>query len=59
MISFIPFEGSGALIRLLDETFAGRECSPPPKHIEAVAALTFIPLSQVSSRAKRSPKVMA
>jgi uncharacterized protein involved in tolerance to divalent cations len=44
MISFVPLETSPALLRLLDETFAEREtASSPPKHTDAVAALSFVP----------------
>ncbi len=55
MISFIPFEGNAALIKLLEDTFADRETTPsPPEHIDAMAALMFVPLSEVPSRTKRS-----
>jgi hypothetical protein len=55
MISFIPMEGNGALIKLLESTFAGREAgSPPPKPIDAVAALTFVPFSEIASRTNKS-----
>ncbi len=55
MISFIPFEGNAALIKLLEDTFADRETtSSPPEHIGAMAALTFVPSSEVASRTKRS-----
>src|ERR1700694_6112550 len=37
MISFVPLDASPALLRLLDETFAGREtASSLPKHTDAV-----------------------
>ena len=44
MISFLPMEGNGALIKLLDHAFAPRAAgAPPPRHVDAVAALTFAP----------------
>jgi hypothetical protein len=44
MISFLPMEGNGALIKLLDHAFAPRAAgAPPPRHVDAVAALTFVP----------------
>jgi hypothetical protein len=47
MISFIPMEGNATPIKLLEGTFAGREASsPPPKPVDAVAALTFVPFSE-------------
>jgi hypothetical protein len=55
MISFISTESNGALIKLLEGTFAGREAgSPPPKPIDAVAALTFAPFKEIASRTKHS-----
>jgi len=55
MISFIRFEANQALVRLLDETFAEREtASSPPKHTEAMAALTFVPSSEIAFRTKKS-----
>jgi len=54
MISFLPMEGNAALIRLLDETFEGREKSAAPEHIDAMAALTFVPSSEIPNRTKRS-----
>jgi hypothetical protein len=51
LMSFIPFEGNAALIKILDDTFVDREkSSSPPEHIEAIAALTFVPLSEVNSQ---------
>ncbi|MDB5821763.1 MAG: hypothetical protein JWR21_467 [Herminiimonas sp.] len=50
MISFIPFEGSPALQALLEEAFDGRENAPTPAYKEAVAALTFVPSSQIPMR---------
>jgi hypothetical protein len=54
MVSFLPMEGSPALIRLLDETFEGREKAAAPKYIDAMAALTFVPSSEIPNRTKRS-----
>jgi hypothetical protein len=53
-ISFVPTEGNAALIKLIDDTFAGRETSAPPEHIDAMAALTLVPSSEIPSRTKRS-----
>ena len=50
MISFIPFEGSPALQALLEESFDGRETAPKPAYKDAVAALAFVPLSQIPER---------
>src|SRR5882757_2426083 len=50
MISFIPFEGSPALQALLEEAFDGRENAPTPAYKDAVAALTFIPSSEIAKR---------
>jgi hypothetical protein len=55
MISFIPMEGNAALIKLLESTFEGREAgSSPPTPLDAVAALTFVPFSEIPSRTKKS-----
>jgi hypothetical protein len=55
MISMIPMEGNSALIKLLDDTFAGREtANSPPKPVDAVAALTFVPENEIASRTRRS-----
>jgi hypothetical protein len=55
MISMIPIEGNSSLIKLLDDTFAGREtATSPPQPIDAVAALTFVPNSEIASRTRRS-----
>jgi hypothetical protein len=55
MISFIPMEGNAALIKLLEGTFAGRGAgAPPPKPVEAVAALTFVPFSEIPTRTRKS-----
>jgi hypothetical protein len=50
MISFIPFEGSPALMALLEEAFEGRETAPRPVNKDAVAALTFVPSREISKR---------
>ena len=55
MISCIPMDGNRALIKLLDDTFEGREtASSAPVHIDAMAALTFVASRDVPSRTKRS-----
>jgi uncharacterized protein involved in tolerance to divalent cations len=55
MISFVPLEASPALLKLLDETFAEREkASSPPKHTDAVAALMFVPSSEIPYRTNKS-----
>ena len=55
MISFIPMEGNAALIKLIEDTFAGREAvSSSPKPVDAVAATTFVPFSEIPSRTKKS-----
>ena len=55
MISMIPIEGNSSLIKLLDDTFAGREtATSPPQPVDAVAALTFVPNSEIASRTRRS-----
>jgi hypothetical protein len=41
-------------IKLIDDTLAGRETSAPLEHIDAMAALTFVPPSEIPSRTKRS-----
>src|SRR5260221_2865678 len=48
MISFTPFEGNPALQALLEQAFDGRENAPKPKYKDAVAALTFIPSSEIA-----------
>src|ERR1700674_5579681 len=49
MISFIPMEGNAALIKLLEGTFEGREAgSSRPKPVDAVAALKFVPSSEIT-----------
>ena len=50
MISFTPFEGSPALQALLEEAFEGREKAPKPAYKNAIAALTFVPLSEIPKR---------
>jgi uncharacterized protein involved in tolerance to divalent cations len=63
MISFVPLEASPALLRLLDDTFAEREtASSPPKHTDSVAALSFVPSSEIPYRTNKSldlPKPIA
>ena len=55
MISFIRMEGNASLIKLLEGTFAGRGAgAPPPKPVEAVAALTFVPFSEIPTRTRKS-----
>jgi hypothetical protein len=50
MISFSPFEGSLAFQALLEEAFEGRENAPTPAYKDAVAALNFVPSSQIPRR---------
>ncbi len=50
MISFTPFEGNPALQALLEEAFIGRETASKPRYKEAVAALTFVPFSDIPKR---------
>ena len=55
MISFLPMEGNGALIKLLDDAFAPRAAgTPPPRHVDAVAALTFVPANEIATRTRKS-----
>ena len=55
MISFLPMEGNGALIKLLDDAFAPRAVgAPPPRHVDAVAALTFVPANEIATRTRKS-----
>ena len=54
MISFIPFRGNPALIRLLDGVFADRESLPPPTPKDAMASLKFMPTSEIPGRTKSS-----
>jgi uncharacterized protein involved in tolerance to divalent cations len=54
MISFLPFEGSPALEKLLEEAFEGREKAPKPVYKDAVAALTFVPSSEIPTRTANS-----
>jgi hypothetical protein len=50
MISFTPLDASPALEALLVEAFNGRETAPKPAYKKAVAALTFVPLDDISTR---------
>ena len=50
MISFTPFDGSPAFQALLEEAFAGRESAAEPRYKDAVAALSFVPLSDIPKR---------
>ena len=50
MISFIAFEGNAALIRLLDDAFDDRETAGPVVPKDAMAALTFVPSSEIATR---------
>jgi hypothetical protein len=51
MITFSPFDGSPAMQALLEEAFRGRkkEAKPAP-YKNAVAALTFVPSSDIPKR---------
>jgi hypothetical protein len=50
MISFTPFEGNPALQALLGQAFNGREKAPTPVYKDAVAALSFVPSSEIAKR---------
>jgi hypothetical protein len=54
MISFLPMEPNRSLRMLLDASFEGREEAVQPEPVDAVAALTFVPKQQISSRTKSS-----
>ncbi|MEV7395289.1 hypothetical protein [Streptomyces sp. NPDC091215] len=54
MISMIPMEINKSLQKLLDATFEGRGGKVVPEPVDAVAALTFVPKAEVSSRTKSS-----
>jgi hypothetical protein len=51
MITFTPFDGSPAMTALLAEAFRGREKeTKPAAYKEAVAALSFVPTSEIPKR---------
>ena len=51
MITFTPFDGSPAMYALLEEAFRGREeQTKPVEYKDAVAALTFVPSSEIEKR---------
>jgi hypothetical protein len=51
MITFTPFDGSPAMHALLAEAFRGREKEMKPVACkDAVAALTFVPSSEIPKR---------
>lgn len=54
MISFLPMEPNRSLRLLLEASFEGRGETAMPTPVEAVAALTFVPGAQISSRTKSS-----
>lgn len=54
MISFLPMETNRSLRELLDATFEGRGGEVTPSPVDAVAAITFVPKAEVSSRTKSS-----
>ena len=54
MISFLPMEPNRSLRILLDASFEGRGAGLPPEEVDAVAALTFVPKAEISSRTKSS-----
>ena len=54
MISFTPLDASPALQALLVEAFNGRETAAKPVYKKAVAALTFVPLDDISKRTTSS-----
>jgi hypothetical protein len=57
MISFLPMEANRSLRNLLDASFEGRGRGLNPEPVDAVAALTFVPKADVSSRTKSSTGV--
>lgn len=54
MISFLPMEINRSLRVLLDASFEGRGENAAPEQVDAVAALTFVPNANISSRTKTS-----
>jgi hypothetical protein len=55
MITFTPFDGSPAMRALLEQAFDGRERErKPPAYKAAVAALTFVPSSDIPKRTVNS-----
>jgi hypothetical protein len=54
MISFLPMETNKSLRALLDASFEGRGGTVTPEPVDAVAALTFVPKAEISSRTKSS-----
>jgi hypothetical protein len=54
MISFLAMEPNRALRALLDRTFEGREHKTSPEPVDAVAALTFVPKTAITTRTKSS-----
>lgn len=54
MISFLPMETNRSLRLLLDASFGGRDAHAQPETVDAVAALTFVPKAQISTRTKSS-----
>ena len=55
MITFTPFDGSPVMHALLEQAFSGREKETKPvEYKDAVAALTFIPSSEIPKRTASS-----
>ncbi len=54
MISFLPMQINRSLRVLLDASFEGRGENSAPEQVDAVAALTFVPNANISSRTKSS-----
>ena len=51
MITFTPFDGSPAMHALLEQAFRDREKEPKPvAYKDAVAALTFVPFTEIPKR---------
>jgi hypothetical protein len=51
MITFTPFDGSPAMHALLEQAFRDREkATKPVAYKDAVAALTFVPLTEIPKR---------
>ena len=55
MMTFTPFDGSPAMHALLEQAFSGREKETTPvTYKDAVAALTFVPSSEIPTRTASS-----
>jgi hypothetical protein len=55
MITFTPFDGSPAMCALLEQAFRDREKETKPvEYKDAVAALTFVPFTEIPERTVNS-----